>query len=222
MLAVLVILATSDLKPAPSVLDDTPPAPELEGAPRLVIDLYPLAMSAPLAAGAAIEALMVYVPVSVTWVLSDSAALYAELAGAFVVPHRGTIGGTVSVSVGALFSFGPAALQGFFVCPKLGFQLSNANTQLGTEKMNGPIDFGPAWSRAFLGGADVGYQWTWGKRHIAVMLGASLGYEYDNNGPFLDPLGLQRGTTFGRRPVERNQGFAYAVNANLFRIGFGW
>jgi hypothetical protein len=39
--------------------------------------------------------------------------------------------------------------------------------------------------------------------------------------PFVDALGLQRGGIIsGRTMPPRDQGFAFAVNTDLFRIGF--
>ncbi|MBK7862996.1 MAG: hypothetical protein IPJ65_31190 [Archangiaceae bacterium] len=211
--------------PAP-VAEVTAPdlaAPERE--PRLAVGFYPQAMTVPLAMVVGIQTLAFHLPVSVTYAMSPSTALYAEAAGTLLYGPFG-VAGTFGISFGAQFSIGPASspLHGFFVCPRAGFQLSNARAHflLGKGASNGPIDLGPAWSRAFLAGADVGYQWTWGSRHIAVMLGGSFGYAFDNFGPWVEPLGLSRGAAMGGAPTPRprNQGFAFAINGNLFRIGF--
>jgi hypothetical protein len=221
-LVALVMLAGSG-----EVTADLPvEAPE----PRVVVDFYPAATTNAFAFGLGGKALWLYVPLSATVVIGPSTALHAEVAFGAVGGDSVDRGFSFSAAVGPIFSFGPSALQGFFIGPKLSFQLSSAVTVYGGRTVNfgedvgggGPLDLGPEWSRAFLVGADIGYQWTWSGRHIAVMIGASVGYEFDAGGPEIDPFGVQRGEA--RRGLffsgARTQGFAYSVNGNLFRIGF--
>jgi len=196
---------------------------EAEHMPVAVIDLYPHSMSGALLAGAVTDALVLHVPVSVTWTVGPSTAVHSQLSLTFVDAKWGWTGVTLSASMGPLFSFGPTALQGFFLAPMFTFQLTSARTQLGTAKCAGPVERGAQWSPAFLTGLQFGYQWTWGTRHIAVMLGGSFGYAYDNHGPFVDAFGYQRGANACPNvPPEGDEGFAFSVNTDLFRIGFAF
>ncbi|MBL8949852.1 MAG: autotransporter domain-containing protein [Myxococcaceae bacterium] len=197
-----------------------PDVSEAEPQPRLVIDVYPGATMRGLLLGIPLGGLMLHLPVSVTWAIGPQTALYAQLAFTVAVPGYGPDGVTIGASLGPQFSFGPSALRGFFLTPLFTAQVTSARSQLGTARCAGPVDFGATWSAAAMLGLQAGYQWTWGHRHIAVMLGASVGYAYDNHGAFIDAFGVQRGTALCGQPMRRDQGFVFGVNTELFRIGF--
>jgi hypothetical protein len=219
------VLALIAVVLAADVSTQTPPPPPRE--PKVVVDFAPNATAMGLLAGAPTGTLLLYLPVSVTYVVSQSTAIRGTVALGLSLPSYKGPEGSVAVSVGPLYSFGPSAVRGFFIAPKLLVQLSSATTMVApflaggsNPSTQGPLDIGPGWSQAYLAGLDVGYQWAWDGRYIAVMIGGSVGYQYDNGGPFVDGLGTQRGFSRPFGTTTRNQGFAFSVDANVFHVGF--
>jgi hypothetical protein len=104
-------------------------------------------------------------------------------------------------SLGPLFHTGDAPLGGFFLSPKLGFDVMHEFSRGGT-------------SAAFMAGLDAGWQRCFGPVYLAFLLGISAGWSLSDGdwiqGPGLNgPIGF---STPKSRPVV-------GININLMRLG---
>jgi hypothetical protein len=164
---------------------------------------------------------VLYLPTGFTVAVGPNWGITGELAGLLVLSREGGYG--VSASVGPTWLPMGRGVDGFFVTPKLTFDLSRTphygcalGCPDGAGGNNGPIDLGPNVSRSFLAGVDAGYQFST-RVSLALVIGASAGYGYDNGvgSPFVSPLNSTSAS------AARSQGFTWALNLSLLRIGLG-
>jgi hypothetical protein len=191
-------------------LERSPPTAPV--VPHVAIDLEPLASVAPLAVS------MVHVPLSVVAPFSERLALYAESALTFRPD-----GWSASGSVGPQLSFGSEALRGFYAIVKFGLLVVERRAPAASPggppslkpsapvaSSRGPLSFEPGLMRAFLFGVDAGWQWTFGRCHVALGIGVSAGYAYGAASLLVGPFQGEQAPT---------QGFALALNLSLLRVG---
>jgi hypothetical protein len=162
-----------------------------------------------------------YVPLGVTVAVTAEWGITAELSGAYVFDrYQAEAGWAFSASAGPTWFLSGRGMGGFFFTPKFSFQMGRAVSILILADSfggAGPIDVGPNVSRAFLVGADVGYQLRRGRFTVAFVLGASAGYAFDQQSAFTTPFEVQSRFSDGR-----TQGYAYALNLNFLRLGYAF
>ncbi len=208
-------VSTDPLLPAQVYELPEPPQPK-----RHELFFAPLATAGGLAAGLVAPGGF-YVPLGGTFALGPHWGLTAELSASVPFMRNGRTevpGWAFSTAVGPTFFLAREGLDGFFVTPKLIFQVAqpaeSANLPLDTGPSI-PLDFGPGISRVVLGALDVGYRWRWRALTVGVVLGAGIGYGYDLHDPLVSPL------PYGRNFL-RTSGLAYSVNVDLLRVGYAF
>jgi len=162
-----------------------------------------------------------YVPIGGVLSLGPHWGITAELSGAISFMTQGSMvtpGWEFSAAVGPTYFLRDQGCDGFFVTTKFSFRTSQALGQRLRPVDDGagsPFPTDPTNSYTFLIGADVGYQFHLRRLSIAFVLGASLGYGYNNSNPLLPPFDVEH-------PFAPNQGLAYAINVDLLRIGYAF
>ncbi len=195
-------------------------APEPDRPKRREVFFAPFATGAALAAGAVDEGGL-YLPLGATFSLGPHWGLTTELSAGVPVMFKGRIdnpGWSLSTAVGPTFFWQREGLEGFFVTPKLVFQVASPATSTALPEFfdSGiPLDAGPGISRTFLAAADVGYRWRWRSFTLGVVLGAGVGYGWDRLGSLVTPL--PRGRAFAR-----TGGIAYLLDLDVLRVGYAF
>lgn len=209
-LAVVAVLSTAGVDATPAAPVDTPARVNVFFAPVAGVALSVLGTLG-------YRGPTLYAPSGFTVAVGPNWGITGELAGLIV--FAGTGGYGISASVGPTWLPSGRGVEGLFVTPKLTFDLSRTPTSClaGCAKPagnSGPVDLGPGVERSFLAGFDVGYQFS-GRTSASLVIGASAGYGYDNGLiPLVSPL------TSTTSSALRRQGFVWALNLSVLRVGF--
>jgi hypothetical protein len=160
---------------------------------------------------------MLYLPSGFTIAVGPNWGITGELGGMLVLGSE--LGYGVTASVGPTWLPSGRGVDGWFVTPKLTFDLSHTprglfSPQFDSGGNHGPLDLGPNISRSFLAGVDVGYQFST-RVSLALVLGASAGYGYDYNG---DAFGLVSPLMSTTGNGARTQGIVWSLNLSLLRV----
>lgn len=174
---------------------------------------------------------LLYIPAGATFPLTNDLRMTVEATlvgfGAGGSP-RCSIGGCPAYSqlwlaAGPVFAPLPHRHRGFFVNPKLLAILSS-------EGASDPVEVSPGMyspphlagrSLEVQAGADVGYQLSYGSLYLATMLGLSAGVCFNcaDKAQPTSILGPAFWGTSSRRTAAKP---AWAVNMNLFRVGYAF